>query len=215
MESKFVYANEMGVIRKEVVASDIDYLTQKSFDVSADICQSETFRLPQNLGTAQHGTVYALVSLKSSGYKVIPSGSVIHKVIVSRAGTRVLDDFTCSLGYICHDVLSDDDKVALSKRIVGDGTNLDGPIRLHSALLRSHKQIVFPEHLVAAENEIMEPIANAALDEDGPAAEHLTVLSGQVHVGERLPLIPAFTLHSGSVQRGDLLVTVVYSTPSC
>jgi hypothetical protein len=114
MSAPFTYANELGIIRKEIVASTIDTVRIDQYAGQPNGCKLHTriLRAPNNVtGPKQRLMTQSLLDTETGNPLEIPAGATIRQVKACRIGDELLDNNLAILvGYICQEVSGKDAK---------------------------------------------------------------------------------------------------------
>jgi hypothetical protein len=223
----FTYANELGFIRKEYVASTIDALRvethagqpngkfsiiQLSNTVGCKVV-SKVMKAPNSVtGPKQRLITQSLLDIETGNPVEIPAGSTIEVVKVCKSSGATLDDnLSFLLGYLCSEVSGKDAKKSLASRICPADNQVTGRV------LNRHHVISFPQKLLSDDLKAQETLYDndaQAAGEESQGEVGYGCVSKNVYVGESKSLFPSITVTDGTLDNADLVFCLSYCPPA-
>lgn len=210
----FQFANDFGILRKEVVASTIDarhivqatdeQCTCQTITTKLQVCESIT-------KNCQKGVTTTLVNPLNDSQFCFPAGSTIHNVIlVDRTCGNLSCDLAFILGFLSDCVEDDTRQAMLAQRSAPANAQVTGP------LLNSFSKLTIVERLTAARLAALKAIFDPEDIEQGECVEDLdlAIVAGDNFVSEPKPLMPAITVTSGELCPTDIDFYYCW-TPPC
>jgi len=211
--SNFYLANELGIIRQEGVFSNVDALTVDTSAGQPNGAQSVTvvLEIASDVTSTSTLTTSSFINPITNTYLTIPAGSVITKYVVSQSDSVTLNPaLELVLGFMVTEVTNTTYQQDLAGRVASSAEPITGP------LLTRHQTIGFDQHIYATQNTAANTIYDATETSLGITVPTINygVLTGNTYVGERLPIIPCYTVTAGTLNQADLSVVIVYSPPA-
>jgi hypothetical protein len=210
----FIFANETGTRRREVVASEISALnvdTSAGQQIGSKV-RTVSFQFPAPIRTKNdRNTTNTLVNKDTLSHILLPAGVRLTNVVaVANAGASVDNKLKIALGRSCPLIKNKENKIALAGSLVSFKAPLSGEI------LSVHRSQEIPAALNGVAAAELVAIYNADAEAEG---EELINISGyeavQGFVGEPRPFYLCATVLEGTISDvKDISINVTYVLPA-
>lgn len=210
----FQFANEFGIIRKEGVFSTINVNNMiknaenygcNEVVTKLTICESIT-------RNCQKGVTTTLVDPETNSQVVIPAGATINKVVVvDRTCGNLGCDLSFMLGFLS-DCVEDEQRLAtMAQRLAPQDKQITGGLINEVGTLVLIEGVRLNADTFQQQLEIYN---GEAIDNGNDVADLDTaIIFGQNYVGELQPIMPAITITSGELCRGDIEFFLYWTPP--